>query len=126
MLKYRYTKENVSKEWLKKNGFRINRMFSDEDSEAYTYRFPVYKHGDFNILECELTAILKTGEVRIDVYATNTRDKYASFYNCEYGNCDKMLAQINSKIEDVLNKLEFQKGRINNGNGDNQDKIFHG
>lgn len=107
--KCKYTK-NADKEWFKKNGFRFNRIFSDEDSEAYTYRFPVYKHGDFNILECELTVILKTGEVRVDVYAANTRDRYAAFYNCEYGNYDRMLKEINRRIERELNKFGIKKG----------------
>lgn len=36
-----YKKKNITKEWLSSNGFRYNRLFSDDETEVYTYRFPV-------------------------------------------------------------------------------------
>lgn len=105
--KKKYVKHDITKEWLKSNGFRYNRIFSDEESEAYTCRFPVYKYGDFVTLDCEFIILIKTGEVIINVYDYNTRDKYASFYNCEYGNYDKILIIINEKIEKALDRLNI-------------------
>lgn len=38
-----YIKPNATKQWLLSHGFRYNRSLSDDESEVYTYRFPVYK-----------------------------------------------------------------------------------
>ena len=42
-----YTKPNVTKQWLLSNNFRYNTRLSDEESDVYTYRFPVYKYEKF-------------------------------------------------------------------------------
>jgi len=111
---------------LHQNGFRYNRIFSDEDNEAYTYRFSVYRYGDINTLDCELILILQTGEVSINVYDKNTRDKYAPFYNVEYGNYDKILDVINGRIEKELNKLDIRKDTRNGSkNKENKRKCNH-
>ena len=44
-----YIKENVSKEWLQSNGFRRNRIFSNNEIDLYTYRFPVYRYGQYEV-----------------------------------------------------------------------------
>lgn len=116
----RYIKKNVNKKWLKSNGFKHNRIFSNEESEAYTYRFPVYKYGDFVTLDCEFIILLKTGEVRINVYDYNTRSRYAPFYSCEYGNYDKVLTIINEKIERELDKFGIGR-KDNNGSKESKD-----
>lgn len=51
-------KENITKEWLLSNNFKYNRIFSDKDNDIYTYRFPVYKHNNNTILECEFIVAL--------------------------------------------------------------------
>lgn len=119
--KTKYTKRNVTKEWLYKNGFRYNKIFSDEENEVYTYRFSVYKYGDINVLECELVIVLQTGGVSINVYDKNTRNKYAPFYNVEYGNYDKILNVINNRIEKELERLDIRKD-TNNGSKDKETK----
>lgn len=81
----RFTKTNMTKQWLLSNRFHYNRLFSDEEIESYTYRFPVYKCEGFTILECELRVNLGSNYVYIDVYDHNTINKYAPFYFCEYG-----------------------------------------
>ena len=118
----RYIKHNVTKEWLKSNGFRHNRIFSDEENEAFTYRFPVYKYGDFATLDCEIIILFKTGEVRINVYDYNTRDRYAPFYNCEYGNYDKVLIKINEKIDKELGRLNIREDNNNGSKGKKNKK----
>lgn len=112
-----YIKHNVTQEWLKLNGFRYNKIFSDDGDEAYTYRFPVYKYGDFVTLECEIIILKQSGETKINVYDYNTRNKYAPFYNCEYGNYDNMLNKIKGRIEKELDRLNIKILRRDNGNG---------
>lgn len=104
-----YIKPNATKQWLLSHGFRYNRQLSDNESEVYTYRFPVYKHEKFTALECELGIILGEDEVRINVYDYGTSDRYAPFYYCEYGNYDVILRIIWRNIEKQLRNLEIDK-----------------
>lgn len=104
-----YIKKNIDKKWLLENGFRFNRLFSDEETELYTYRFPVWKYNKFTVLECELRVILGEEKIDVNVYDYNTNDKYAPFYYCEYGNYDKILKEIDRKIETVLKRLSIKK-----------------
>lgn len=107
----KYIKEDITKEWLDANRFRYSKMHSDTYSDAYTYRFPVYKYGIFTILECEIVIYLDNGEVRINVYDNNSSNKYAPFYYEEYGNYDKLLVIIHEKIEKMLNKFEIEEAK---------------
>lgn len=102
----KYIKSDVTKTWLIQNGFRYNKNLSTEESNVYTYRFPVYKYEKITtVLECELTLFIEDGTIAINVYDYGTNDKYAPFYYCEYGNYDKMLKIINEKISRELKKL---------------------
>lgn len=105
----KYVKQNISKEWLIANGFHYNKTLSNEDGEVYTYRFPVYKYEGFIVLECELMAKLDKGDVLINVYEYSTTNKYAPFYYQEYGNYDKMLECIWTKINKVIKKLGIKE-----------------
>ena len=101
----KYIKKNITKEWLLSNGFRYNRLLSDDKIETYTYRFPVHKYNKFTVLECELRVLLGEDNILINVYDYATNDKYAPFYYCEYGDYDKMLKIINEKISRELKRL---------------------
>lgn len=106
-IKTQYTKNNITKEWLLSNDFRLNRLFSDQETEVYTYRFPVYKYNKFTLLECEFRVILGENIINVNVYDYATNDKYAPFYYCEYGNFDAMLKVIYNKINKELQKLSI-------------------
>ncbi len=93
------------------NGFHYNRLFSEDEVEVYTYRFPVYKYNKFTLLECELKVMLGDDVISVNVYDYGTNDKYAPFYYYEYGNYDKILKEISEKIENALNKLKVRKYR---------------
>ena len=73
-----------------------------------------YIHIDFQfinmrVLECELMAKLDEGDVLINVYEYSTTNKYAPFYYQEYGNYDKMLECIWTKINKVIKKLGIKE-----------------
>ena len=106
-----YFRPNMTKDWLISNGFRYNRLFSGEDADVYTYRFSVFKYDCFTVLDFK--AILGESTITIDVYDTNTINRYAPFYYQEYGNYDKMLKEIREKINHTITKLGIEK-RINN------------
>lgn len=99
------TKQPITKQWLLSNNFHYNKYFSDEDGDVYTYRFPVFKYGRYTTLECELRVVVNENEINIDVYDYNTRDKYAPFYYCEYGNFDRIMKIINTNIKKELKRL---------------------
>ena len=104
-----YIKSNATKQWLLSHGFRYNRSLSDDESEVYTYRFPVYKYEKFTTLEGEFCIVLGNDEVKINVYDYGTSDRYAPFYYCEYGNYDAILRIIWRNIEKQLRNLEIDK-----------------
>ena len=105
----RYIKKNITKNWLISNGFRYNRLLSDEGIEIYTYRFPVLKHDKFTVLECELRTELNSSEIKINVYDYNTNSKYAPFYYCEYGTYNKLLEEIHNKISKKLKDFQIER-----------------
>lgn len=108
----KYTKKNVTKNWLTSNGFRYNRLLSDGEMEIYTYRFPVLKYDKFTVLECELRAELNSSEIKINVYDYNTNSKYAPFYYCEYGTYNNILKEIHNKINKKLKDLQIDIERV--------------
>lgn len=114
-----YKLPNTSKQWLLSHNFHYNRLFSDEETEVYTYRFPVYKYEKFTVLECELSAILGNDNTTINVYDYGTNDRYAPFYYSEYGDYNKMLETIWANI----NKLLIELGIIKQ---ENKEKIVNG
>jgi len=105
----KFIKKNMTKQWLLANGFHYNRLFSNEEDEVYTYRFPVYKYNSFTILECELRVISGEDNILVDVYDYNTINKYAPFYYQEYGNYTMMLEEIWNKIDKKTEKLKIEK-----------------
>lgn len=105
----KYIKKNITKEWLVSNGFRYNRLLSDEEVDVYTYRFPVLKHDNFTVLECELCVELNDNNIKINVYDYNSYSKYAPFYYCEYGNYGSLLKEIHKKINMKLKDLNIER-----------------
>ena len=104
-----YIKHGITKDWLNENGFRYNRVLSDNEDSVYTLRFPLCKNGYFVTLECELSCIESTGEIRVGVYEYGTRNKYAAFYCVEYGDYSIILDKINKRINSELKKLDIKK-----------------
>ena len=102
-----YKKENITKKWLLAHDFVYNRILSDESEklEAYSYRLPVYRYNMYTTLECEFTIILGESNIRVDVFDYGTRDRYAPFYYCEYGNYDKILNIIMNNIKKKAKQL---------------------
>lgn len=104
-----YTKPGITKEWLNENEFKYNRTLSDSEDNVYTYRFPLCKNGYFVTLECELSCVESTGEIRVDVYDYGTRNRYAAFYCSEYGDYSVMLKSINKRISSELGKFGLRE-----------------
>ena len=112
LFNYIYTKEDVTKSWLLKNGFRQQKLTYNEECDLYEYRFPVCKYKGVTTLECLLIFFVQssgTGEVVINVIDCNTATKYAPFYGIGCGNYNTLLEKIDSKIMKELNKLKIKR-----------------
>lgn len=104
----KYKKRNVTKKWLQENNFRYSTLFTDDESDAYTYKFPVHKYGTRIIIECEFILYVKNGDVKINVYDCGTHNKYVPFYNREYG-YNELVSEIDKRIAEELKRLKINK-----------------
>lgn len=108
ILKSKYIKTNISKQWLIQNGFRYNKSLSEDEFEIYTYKFTVHKYKSIPVLICELSIDLKTGTAIINVFDEND-NMYYPFYHINCGNYDPLIESINKKITKKLNTLGIKK-----------------
>ena len=102
---YKYKKPNINRIWLKKYNFTHQPNLSYGGEDVYFAFFPVYKWGDVTTLECRLTALLPSGEIRIDVFDLNSGGSYAPFYWHDDNIHDSILARINKNIKNRLKKI---------------------
>lgn len=109
-IKYEYFKDNMTKEWLIKNGFKYCKAFSDYNTDTYIKRFTVYKYNNkTNVLEGELRVILGDNRILLNVFnADNGIEKYAPFYYSGYGNHKEMLKIIWKNFHEELTKLKVK------------------
>ncbi len=86
------------KNFYKKHRFRHNSYLSEYGDEVYTYKFPLITYNKITTTECGIAVSLATGVVNVNVYNTDTKELYASYYNREFGNCE-LLKSIDMKID---------------------------
>lgn len=107
--RYIYEKKNISKEWLKGNGFRYNRDFSDSEISIYTLRFPLHKYKKIVTLEGELAVDAESGGVNVNAYMPNTNDPYPPFYYIPCGVYDLLMQEISNRINTEFRRLGITK-----------------
>lgn len=101
-----YIKQNVTKEWLQKNGFFYCKEFSFDDEDAvYSYRFPIIKYKKFTTVEGVIYVSLENGEISLSVKDVPNGCDYRPFFYNEYGNCKPILDKINKSFIKEFNKL---------------------
>lgn len=118
LIKNNYYKPNITKEWVHNNPFlRYSGLYSTNEENAYTYKFPVYKSKGSTLLECELILFEKSGNATVNVYDYNTKIKYPTFYNNTYGKnivvntINKNISSEFKKFGIVKNKIKVKKGK---------------
>ena len=113
-----YIIDDCNKSSLLLLGFRFNSNYSDNESECYTYHFPIFTNYIHSpTLECELMVELKTSKVKINVFdknSSNGKTTYKPFYNYEYGNYSKIIDKINKVILSKFQKLGIHEKVENN------------
>lgn len=111
---YIYEKKDITKEWLKKNGFHYNRDYSDSESDIYTIRFPLHKYKNITTLEGELLIDALDGSVNVNAFMPNTNDPYPPFYYIPCGVYDPLMREMSSRIKSQFKKLGITKRRKKN------------
>ena len=106
-----YIKERITKGWLDKNKFKLNKSYSnEEDGNVYTYRFHALFYKDIAVLDCELNYYESADEIRVDVWRNfGEKNKYYPFYHIECGNYDPILNDIEKGIKKEIRKLALKK-----------------
>lgn len=92
---------DVTKEEMKKLGFRYDNEFDD-----YIYKFPVYKYNKIPILFCKIGIDEETKHIWFNVYDNN--GLYMPYYNDEYGK-NTLIPLIEERIEKEFSKLGIRK-----------------
>lgn len=114
-----YKKNGVTRAWLRDNGFRYNKDYSDSEYEVFSKRFPLHKYKQTTTLEGEMAIEVGSGAVAVCVVYPGTHNLYPFYYNEKYGNRNsKLLVEINNKIRDQFKKLGIKtekKGRRRDG-----------
>lgn len=101
-----YYYPRISKNWLEKNGFRYNKVFSSsEDGEIYTMRFPVISWNMYVTVEAEILFNFTENIAHINCYDKGTRSLYAAWYSNYYGDYTPIIDKINEIIEKKVKKM---------------------
>lgn len=103
-----YKINNCQKDFLQNHKFRYNEYLSEYDDEVYTYKFPLISNNKTATIECEISLLLTTGVVNVNVYNAGTKELYAPYYNREFGNYE-LLRTIDMKIDNKLKELWIEK-----------------
>lgn len=100
-------KKDFNARWLFKNNFRYSKQYSDLDSDAYIYTFPIYKYKFLPLYECMLILYEDNGEVIIKVQDRN-KNPYPQFYYDSQGNHTVMIEKMEKVILKELDRLGIE------------------
>lgn len=103
----KWYKKDFDTKWLFKNNFKYSKIYSDADSDAYVYIFPIYTYKLAPLYECLLILYADNGEVIIRVQDKN-KNSYSQFYHDSQCNHNKVLNKIEDIILKELKRLEIK------------------
>ena len=108
---FKYKKDKVTKDWLRKRGFYYNKKLSDFDSSIYVRSYPAITYGTKPVIEFEVAVEFETGNVFIYVYElhNNERRLCPLYYNRQYGNAAPVINVIDQKIINTLENLKIKR-----------------
>ena len=70
----KWHKKQPTQKWLNANGFKYSKDYSDKESDAYIYIFPVHKYKLMSLLECVIVVYLDNGDVIVKVQDSKTKE----------------------------------------------------
>lgn len=99
-----YTLEHVDRKHLKEQGFRYNKLISDAEGDFYSLKFPISKWQ----IDGEIVVDLCTGDIKLNVYRSGTKNFYPPFYQETCGKVYEMaIRDINDVFYKKLSRLKF-------------------
>lgn len=113
--RYIFYKPEVTKDWLRQNGFRYAKDYSDE-TDIYIKRVPLHKYKRETTIEGEIAMNATTGDTTVNVMVARTKSLYPTYYNTFYGNQEGgLLCEIDRNILKEFKKLGIirKKGKRN-------------
>ena len=110
---YLYYKTNITKEWLRKNGFHYSKEYSGE-TEVYIKRIPLHKYKKETTIEGEIAIEYESGNTTVNVLVAKTQSLYHPYYNTFCGNQESSLFyEIDKNILNELRNLGIIRKRVN-------------
>lgn len=116
----KWYKEDVNTKWLLNNGFKYSKEYSDVNSDAYIYSFPIYKYKFISLYECILILYTDNGEVTVKVQDRN-RNLYPQFYYDSQNNHTKLVEKMENVILKELHRLDIKPMETKKKDGINDE-----
>lgn len=116
----KWYKEDVNTKWLLNNGFKYSKEYSDVNSDAYIYSFPIYKYKFISLYECILILYTDNGEVTVKVQDRN-RNLYPQFYYDSQNNHTKLVEKLENAILKELHRLDIKPMETKKKDGINDE-----
>ena len=101
----KWHKKDVSVKWLTSNDFKYSKDYSDRDSDAYIYTFPVHKYKLMSLLECAVIVYSDNGDVIVKVQDAKTKEPYPQFSYDSQGNHKMFVNKLENAILPELKKF---------------------
>lgn len=102
----RFILPSLDKGWLRDHKFRPSQVYPD----CYVKKFPVFYQGDAITLMCDAVAF-PDGFVRVVVYDSDFKGRYAPFYYAKETDKDRSLDIINYNIHKELEKMGIEEDK---------------
>ena len=116
----KWYKEDVNTKCLLNNGFKYSKEYSDVNSDAYIYSFPIYKYKFISLYECILILYTDNGEVTVKVQDRN-RNLYPQFYYDSQNNHTKLVEKLENAILKELHRLDIKPMETKKKDGINDE-----
>lgn len=105
----KWHKKQPTQKWLNANGFKYSKDYSDKESDAYIYIFPVHKYKLMSLLECVIVVYLDNGDVIVKVQDSKTKESYPQFSYDSQGNHKNFIEKIEKIILEEFSRLGIKE-----------------
>jgi len=83
--------------------------FAKRHSNCYKLNLPLYKYEDAPVIILSVITSLKDNYIGYDVIDCNSDTLYAAFYDQEYHKNNKVLQNVNKKLDSIFNEMKIRK-----------------
>lgn len=83
--------------------------FTKRNGNCYKLNLPLYKYEDAPVIILFVITSLKDNYIGYDVIDCNSDTLYAAFYDQEYHKNNKVLQNVNKKLDSIFNEMKIRK-----------------